>query len=180
MLVLIEKVHLIGIISCVCCFTVPWFVYEVIQCIVSECHVIWCTSHSSCAFSSSVLHYGYDMVLEKMVLNLLAAMWLFYWLYAFTSAKQQNQHIFSVCGYTVHRPVPTQTWQRPVTACICKPEAANRVKSSWWWAVCRLKHVEPLMNGGIINSITRVHVVGYFSWVCTSVWCTDQNQCVAK
>jgi len=33
--------------------------------------------------------------------------------------------------------------------CICcniaayKPEVANRVYSSWWWAVCRSKHVEP-------------------------------------
>jgi len=24
------------------------------------------------------------------------------------------------------------------------------------------KHVEPSMNGGIINSITRLHLVGYF------------------
>jgi hypothetical protein len=29
-------------------------------------------------------------------------------------------------------------------------------------AVCRSKHVEPSMNGGIINSITRLHLVGYF------------------
>jgi hypothetical protein len=46
-------------------------------------------------------------------------------------------------------------------------------QSSWWWAVCRLKHVEPLINGGIINSITRLHLVGYFSWVilqCTDPW----------
>jgi hypothetical protein len=26
-----------------------------------------------------------------------------------------------------------------------------------------LENVEPLMNGGIINSITRLHLVGYFS-----------------
>jgi len=74
MLVLINNVHLAVIINGVWCFTVPWFVYEDIQCIESECHVIWWTSHSSCAFSSSVLHYGYNMVLEKMVSNLLAAM----------------------------------------------------------------------------------------------------------
>jgi hypothetical protein len=29
-------------------------------------------------------------------------------------------------------------------------------------AVCRSKHVEPSMNGGIINSITGLHLVGYF------------------
>jgi hypothetical protein len=32
-------------------------------------------------------------------------------------------------------------------------------------------HVEPSMNGGIINSITRLHLVGYFSWVI--LWYTD-------
>ena len=32
-------------------------------------------------------------------------------------------------------------------------------------AVCRSKHVEPSINFGIINSITRLHLVGYFYWV---------------
>jgi len=31
--------------------------------------------------------------------------------------------------------------------------------------VYRSKHVEPLMNGGIINSVTRLHLVGYFYWI---------------
>jgi hypothetical protein len=39
--------------------------------------------------------------------------------------------------------VPTQPGQRPFTKWLYKPEAANRVCSSWWWAVCRLKHVRP-------------------------------------
>jgi hypothetical protein len=26
------------------------------------------------------------------------------------------------------------------------PEAASAVLSSWWWAVCRLKHVELHLN----------------------------------
>jgi len=43
-----------------------------------------------------------------------------------------------------------------------KPEAAIRVLCSWWWAVCRSKHVEQLSNIGIINSTTRLHLVGYF------------------
>jgi hypothetical protein len=34
--------------------------------------------------------------------------------------------------------------------------------SSWWWVVCRSKHVEQLRNIGIINSTTRSHLVGYF------------------
>jgi hypothetical protein len=48
----------------------------------------------------------------------------------------------------------TQPWQRPVTTCVYKPEAANTIYSSWRWAVCRSKHVEPSVNLGIINSIT--------------------------
>jgi len=34
------------------------------------------------------------------------------------------------------------------------------VWSSWWWAVCRSKHVEPSINFGIINFITKLHLVG--------------------
>ena len=43
-----------------------------------------------------------------------------------------------------------------------KPEAAFTVFSSWWWAVCRPKHFEQLRNIGIINSTTRLHLVGSF------------------
>jgi len=49
---------------------------------------------------------------------------------------------------------------RPVTTWAYKPEAANTVYSSWWWAVRRSKHVEPSINFGIINSITKLHLVG--------------------
>jgi len=68
---------------------------------------------------------------------------------------------------------PTQTWQRPVTTCVYKPDAVNTVWSSRWWAVCRSKHVEPSVNVGIINSITRLHLVGSFYWFilrCTDPW----------
>jgi hypothetical protein len=40
-----------------------------------------------------------------------------------------------------------------------KPEAVITVLSSWWWAVCRPKHVEHLRNTGIINFTTRLHLV---------------------
>jgi hypothetical protein len=69
--------------------------------------------------------------------------------------------------------VPTQPGQRPVTTWVYKPEVANTVWSSWWWAVCRSKHVEPSINFGIIISITRLHLVGYFCWFilrCTDPW----------
>jgi len=54
--------------------------------------------------------------------------------------------------------------KRPVTTWVYIPEAANTVWSCWWWAVCRSKHVEPSINFGIINSITRLHLVGCFYW----------------
>jgi len=50
------------------------------------------------------------------------------------------------------------------TIWVNKPEAANTVWSSWWWEVCRSKHVEPSINFGIINSVTKLHLVGYFYW----------------
>jgi len=65
---------------------------------------------------------------------------------------------------------PTQTWQRSVTACVYKTEAADTVWSSWWWAVCLSKHVEPSINVGIINSITRLHLVGFFYWFILVCW----------
>ena len=43
-------------------------------------------------------------------------------------------------------PVPTRPGQR------------------WTSLVCRSKHVEPSINFGIINSITRLNFVGYFYW----------------
>jgi hypothetical protein len=60
-----------------------------------------------------------------------------------------------------------------VTTWVYKPEAANTVWSSWWCAVCRSKRVEPSINFGIINSITRLHLVGCFYWFilrCTNPW----------
>jgi hypothetical protein len=69
--------------------------------------------------------------------------------------------------------VPTQPGQRSVTTWVYKPEVVNTVCSSWWWAVCRSKHVEPSVNFGIINSITRLHLVDYFYWFilrCTDPW----------
>jgi hypothetical protein len=53
------------------------------------------------------------------------------------------------------------------------PEAEITVLSSWWWAMCRPKHVEQLRNIGIINSTTRLHLVGSFCEIyirCTDPW----------
>ena len=45
---------------------------------------------------------------------------------------------------------------------------------SWWWATYCSKHVELLMYCGIIiNSVTKLHLVGYCYWVilrCTNPW----------
>jgi hypothetical protein len=48
-----------------------------------------------------------------------------------------------------------QPGQRQVTTWVYKPEAANTVWSSWWWAVCRSKHVEPSINFGIIKILLQ-------------------------
>jgi len=56
-----------------------------------------------------------------------------------------------------------QPSQRPATKNLCKnPRLQLQFLSSWWWAVCRPKHVEQLRNTGIINSTTRSHIVGSF------------------
>ena len=62
--------------------------------------------------------------------------------------------VFAASGLHTHVVTGrSQVWVG--TQCVC---------CGWWWAVCRSKHVELLMNGGIINSITRLHLDGYFSW----------------
>ena len=66
-------------------------------------------------------------------------------------------------------------WQRPATTCVYKPGAANTVLSSWWWAVCRSKHVEPLINFGIINSITSCILLVFLlnHPRCTDPWISN-------
>jgi len=60
-----------------------------------------------------------------------------------TAQHQELSTVFAASGLYTH--VVTgrcQGWERPITSCVYKPEAANTVYSSWWWAVCRSKHVE--------------------------------------
>jgi len=82
-----------------------------------------------------------------------------------TAHHQELKTVFAACSLYVH--VVTGRYQSwvgkfffPVTTWAYKPEAANTVWSSWWWAVCHSKHVEPSINFGIINSITKLHLVG--------------------
>jgi hypothetical protein len=52
-----------------------------------------------------------------------------------------------------------------------------------FWAVCCSKHVEPSMNSGIINSVTKLHLVGYFYWVtlrCTDPWILNVPVCLSS
>jgi hypothetical protein len=65
--------------------------------------------------------------------------------------------------------VPTQPGQRPVTACVYKPEAANTVWSSWWRAVCCSNHAEPSVNSGIMNSINKVASCWLFLLIHTTM-----------
>jgi hypothetical protein len=50
--------------------------------------------------------------------------------------------------------------------CGCRPLQLQFL-SSWWWAVCRSKHVEHLINIGIINYNAWLHLVGYFCMIYT-------------
>ena len=65
--------------------------------------------------------------------------------------------------------VPTQTSLRPVTTCVCKPEVANTVELLMMSGMPS-KRAEPSMNGGIINSVTRLHLVGYLYWICLTFY----------
>ena len=51
-------------------------------------------------------------------------------------------------------------WTDPWTSCNFY---TLQFLSSWWWAVCRPKLVEQLRNVRIINSTTRLHLVGSFN-----------------
>jgi len=70
----------------------------------------------------------------------------------------------------------TQPWKWPVATWAYKTEAANTV-SSWWWALCLSKHVEPSVNFEIINSITKLHLVGISteSLRCTDLWISTKK-----
>jgi hypothetical protein len=84
--------------------------------------------------------------------------------------------VFATSGLHTHVMTGrSQVWVglRPVITCVCKPEAANTVRAPDDERCAARKKVEPLMNGGIINFISRLHLVGYFSWVilrCTDPW----------
>jgi len=51
--------------------------------------------------------------------------------------------------------------QQPST--YTKPEAASAVLGSWWWAVCRPKHVQLHINMKKIDSL--LHLVGLSLWI---------------
>ena len=100
------------------------------------------------------------------------------WFERHTSNHQELQTVFAASGLFTH----VMTGRCPgwvetaFITCVYKPETANTVWSSWWWAVCRSKHVEPSINFGIINSITKLHLVGYFYWFilrCTDPWISN-------
>ena len=57
------------------------------------------------------------------------------------SIKSTKRPVLSQYRKTIHIENPTRcTSQQPFTH--SKPEAASAVLGSWWWAVCRPKHVE--------------------------------------
>jgi hypothetical protein len=73
----------------------------------------------------------------------------------YTAHHQKLQTVFAASGLYTHVVTGccpgwvrtlTQSGQRPVTTWVYKPEAANTVWNSWWWAVCHSKHVKPSIN----------------------------------
>ena len=54
---------------------------------------------------------------------------------------------------------------------VCKTRGCCAILGSWWWAVCRPKHVWASCKYGIINFDTMLHLVGFFIWI--ELWCTD-------
>jgi len=57
--------------------------------------------------------------------------------------------------------------KRPATTDVCKTRSCNY---SFWAPddeMCHLKHVEPLINTGIINYSKQLHLVGYFHIIYT-------------
>jgi len=78
----------------------------------------------------------------------------------FAASGLYTHVVSSRCQGWVGKIFPTQPWQWSDTTWVYKPEAANTVQSSWWWAVYLSKHVEPSINVGIISSITKLHLVG--------------------
>ena len=86
----------------------------------------------------------------------------------------------SMLGGNCHFPPSLDNGRSPHVYINQRLQAANTVWSSWWWAVCRSKHVDPSIHFGIINSITRLHLVGYFYWFilrCTDPWILNLLEC---
>jgi hypothetical protein len=65
-------------------------------------------------------------------------------------------------SYTLPDSVQQLHLQQPST--YAKPEAASAVLGSWWWAVCRPKHVE-LHIYVKYNFDTLLHPVGFSLWI---------------
>jgi len=61
--------------------------------------------------------------------------------------------------------VPTQTWLRAITTCVCKPETVNTVGAPDHERRIARNMLSFLMYRGIINSVTKLHLVGYSYWV---------------
>jgi len=50
---------------------------------------------------------------------------------------------------------------------VCKTRGCCAILGSWWWAVCRPKHVWASCKYGIINFDKLLHLVGFFCMYCT-------------
>ena len=83
-------------------------------------------------------------------------------------------HTWKVVGRAVvgRCQVAYATWQLHVRqpSTYAKPEAACAVLGSWWWTVCRPKHVELYLKiRNNKNFDTLLHLVGFSMWISFSV-----------
>jgi hypothetical protein len=87
-----------------------------------------------------------------------------------TALEASGLHTWKVVGRVVAGRCQRPATTRPTTFHICKPDAASAVLGSWWWTVCRPKHVELQINMKW-NFYTLLPLVGLFIWII--LLCTD-------
>ena len=86
--------------------------------------------------------------------------------------RSSNVYLQPLVYIPIWWPAVVQAGQRPVTIGGYKPKAANTNWSSWWWAVCRWKHVEPSINllFLLIHTTMRGSMNVIFINILTSLW----------
>jgi len=93
------------------------------------------------------------------------------------SASGLHTHVVTAHSQVWVGTVPTQTWLRAVTTCVCKPEAANTVGAPDDERRTARNMLSFQWTSGIINSVTRLHLVGYLYWVTQFILSGNHSTC---